>query len=565
MLARRILAGYGFRTARAAHDEVAALTGREVISLELVDPHLYHLDVALAVLDDERDHLAYYPPAFSCGEPPDPGRVLPGRDHRHRARRVRLRPELRQRRAQRVHAGRGGGAARRDRRGRLPAGLGRPQRAGQGRRQRQVLHPGDPNQEEGRPDDDCSGRHRDAYPASCWRARPAGWRTTTTRWRSSWPPGRGAVLTDVDGTEYLDFLAAYSATNFGHGHPALLAAARQQLDRVTLTSRAFHHDQLGVLRRRPGPAGRQGHGAADEHRRRGGGVGDQGGPGLGLPGQGRARRPGQDHRRRTATSTAAPPRSSASPTTRWPTTTSAPTPPASSPCRTATWTRWRAAITDEVVAVLLEPIQGEAGVRIPPPGYLAGVRELTSAAPGAVHRRRDPVRSRSDRAHAGLRARGRRPPTSTCWARRWAGASCRCPPWSPTPTCSACCSPAPTAAPSAATRWPVRSAGRWSTCWPPATTSGGPRLLGPRMRRAAGRDARPRGGRRTQSRGLWAGVDVDPALGTGREVCEALARRRVLAKDTHGSTIRLAPPIVITEAQLDHGLDQLELALADLA
>ena len=67
-----------------------------------------------------------------------------------------------------------------------------------------------------------------------------------------------------------------------------------------------------------------------------------------------------------------------------------------------------------------------------------------------------------------------------------------------------------------------------------------------------------------RSRGLWAGVDIDPALGSGRQVCEALARRRVLAKDTHGSTIRLAPPIVITEAQLDHGLDQLELALTAL-
>jgi N-dimethylarginine dimethylaminohydrolase len=65
VLSSRILAGYGFRTARAAHDEVATLTGREVVSLELVDPHLYHLDVALTVLDDERDHLAFYPPAFS--------------------------------------------------------------------------------------------------------------------------------------------------------------------------------------------------------------------------------------------------------------------------------------------------------------------------------------------------------------------------------------------------------------------------------------------------------------------------------------------------------------------
>ena len=56
--------------------------------------------------------------------------------------------------------------------------------------------------------------------------------------------GEGAVVTAVDGTDYLDFLAAYSATNFGHRHPRLLAAARAKLDRVTLTSRAFHHDQL---------------------------------------------------------------------------------------------------------------------------------------------------------------------------------------------------------------------------------------------------------------------------------------------------------------------------------
>jgi ornithine--oxo-acid transaminase len=68
-----------------------------------------------------------------------------------------------------------------------------------------------------------------------------------------------------------------------------------------------------------------------------------------------------------------------------------------------------------------------------------------------------------------------------------------------------------------------------------------------------------------RSRGLWAGVDIEPRLGTGRDVCEALARRHVLAKDTHGSTIRLAPPLVISEAQLDHGLDQLKLVLRDLS
>ena len=55
----------------------------------------------------------------------------------------------------------------------------------------------------------------------------------------------GAWVTDVDGRRYLDCLAGYSALNFGHRHPALLEAARAQLERVTLTSRAFLHDQFG--------------------------------------------------------------------------------------------------------------------------------------------------------------------------------------------------------------------------------------------------------------------------------------------------------------------------------
>lgn len=58
-----LLAGYGFRTDRLAHDEIADATGLDVVSLELVDPRFYHLDTALAVLDDST--IAYYPPAFS--------------------------------------------------------------------------------------------------------------------------------------------------------------------------------------------------------------------------------------------------------------------------------------------------------------------------------------------------------------------------------------------------------------------------------------------------------------------------------------------------------------------
>ncbi len=65
-------------------------------------------------------------------------------------------------------------------------------------------------------------------------------------------------------------------------------------------------------------------------------------------------------------------------------------------------------------------------------------------------------------------------------------------------------------------------------------------------------------------RGLWAGVDIDPALGTGRQVCEALLARGVLAKDTHGSTIRLAPPLVITADELIWAIAQLRDALGEL-
>jgi ornithine--oxo-acid transaminase len=59
--------------------------------------------------------------------------------------------------------------------------------------------------------------------------------------------GRGSWVTDGDGGRYLDLLSAYSALNFGHRHPRLTAVAHAQLDRLTLTSRAFHNDQLGPL------------------------------------------------------------------------------------------------------------------------------------------------------------------------------------------------------------------------------------------------------------------------------------------------------------------------------
>ena len=70
-------------------------------------------------------------------------------------------------------------------------------------------------------------------------------------------------------------------------------------------------------------------------------------------------------------------------------------------------------------------------------------------------------------------------------------------------------------------------------------------------------------GRVTEVRsiGLWAGVDLDEAHGTGRAVAERLMARGVLLKDTHGQTLRIAPPVVITESDLDLALDALTAEL----
>jgi acetylornithine/succinyldiaminopimelate/putrescine aminotransferase len=65
--------------------------------------------------------------------------------------------------------------------------------------------------------------------------------------------------------------------------------------------------------------------------------------------------------------------------------------------------------------------------------------------------------------------------------------------------------------------------------------------------------------------GLWAGVDIDPALGTGKQLSLRLAERGVLVKDTHGSTLRFAPPLVITAEEIDWAVDRFADTLAAMA
>jgi ornithine--oxo-acid transaminase len=66
-----------------------------------------------------------------------------------------------------------------------------------------------------------------------------------------------------------------------------------------------------------------------------------------------------------------------------------------------------------------------------------------------------------------------------------------------------------------------------------------------------------------RGKGLWAGVDIDPAHGTGKEISLRLAQRGVLVKDTHGSTLRFAPPLVITADEIDWAVSQFDAALTE--
>jgi ornithine--oxo-acid transaminase len=61
---------------------------------------------------------------------------------------------------------------------------------------------------------------------------------------------------------------------------------------------------------------------------------------------------------------------------------------------------------------------------------------------------------------------------------------------------------------------------------------------------------------------LWVGVEVDPAVVSGRAVCDALAREGVLSKDTHGTVLRFAPPLTITRAEIDWGMERIERVFA---
>jgi len=365
--------------------------------------------------------------------------------------------------------------------------------------------------------------------------------------------GEGAWVTDVEGRRYLDLLAAYSAINFGHRHPRLVAAAQRQLERVTLVSRAFEHDQFGpfcaelaamagmemVL---PMNTGAEGVETAIKTARKWGyevkGVPADEAVIIAFDG---------NFHGRTVTivsfSTDPDARDSYGPYT-----------PGFRLVPYGDADALAAAMDDRVVGVLVEPIQGEAGVIVPPSGFLRRVRDLCTEW-GAL--------MIADEIQSGL---GRTGTTFACehdevvpdmyiLGKALGGGII---PISAVVSSSAILGvfkPGqhgstfggnPLACAVAREVIAMLSTGEFQEQSAKLGTHMHDRLSA--LPASVVREVR--------GRGLWAGVEF-VELG-GREVSERLMAAGVLAKDTHGSTIRLAPPLVISQDDLDWAIDQLE-------
>jgi ornithine--oxo-acid transaminase len=367
----------------------------------------------------------------------------------------------------------------------------------------------------------------------------------------------GSWVTDVEGNRYLDMLSAYSALNFGHRHPDLVAAAQRQLNKLTLTSRAIHNDQMGLLC--AGLAELTGLDSAL--------LMNSGAEAVetaikvarkwGYEAKGVAAEraniivaDGNFHGRTISiVSFSSDPeaRDGFGPYT-----------PGFVAVPFGDAAAIEAAIDANTVAILLEPIQGEAGVIIPPAGYLREVARI--ATENNVLFMADEIQSglgRTGRTFAcdheevtpdvyilGKALGGGIMPVSAVVTRRDVMAA-------------------------------IRPGQHGSTFGGNPLAAGIGRAVlellrtGEPQRRAQRLEPVLRGGlsglpgtTAVRCRGLWAAVDLPVDGPTGRDIAGRLLERGVIAKDTHGYTIRFAPPLTISEPDLMWGLDQIRAALA---
>ncbi|RVW05781.1 ornithine--oxo-acid transaminase [Rhodococcus xishaensis] len=371
--------------------------------------------------------------------------------------------------------------------------------------------------------------------------------------------GSGAWVRAIDGVDYLDVLAGYSALNFGHAHPELVATAREQIGRLTLTSRAFQHDRYAafcadvarlcgkdaVLPMNTGAEAVET--ALKLSRKWGYDV-------KGVP-DGRAEIitcAGNFHGRTIGIvgfSTDPDARGGFGPF-----------PPGFPSVEYGSLDALAAAITENTVAVLVEPIQGEAGVLVPPDGYLAGVRRLCDE-----HR----ILLVADEIQSGL---GRTGDTFACehedvvpdiyiLGKALGGGIL----------------PVSAVVADRHVMDVIHPGEHGSTFGgnPLACVVGSAvvRLLetGEYQRRSRELGAYlhellgqlpPDRVAEVRGRGLWAGVELAPGQPSARVICERLLARRVLAKDAHEGTIRIAPPLVISRDDLTWAVERLADALA---
>ncbi|MEH2668813.1 MULTISPECIES: ornithine--oxo-acid transaminase [Bradyrhizobium] len=370
--------------------------------------------------------------------------------------------------------------------------------------------------------------------------------------------GQGVWVWDTDGNRYLDCLSAYSAVSQGHCHPKILAAMIEQARRLTLTSRAFHNDQLAPFYRElaeltgshkvlPMNSGAEAVESAIKSVRKWAyevkGVPDGQaeiivcannfhGRTLGIVGF--STDPGsRDHFGPFAPGFKIIPFGDAA--------------------------ALEQAITPNTAAFLVEPIQGEAGVVIPPPGYFARVRELCTA--HNVMLVLDEIQTGLGRTgkllaeqHEGIEAdvtllgkalSGGFYPVSAVLSNNAVLGTLR--PGQHGSTFGG--NPLACAVARAALRVLIDEGMIENAA------QQGARFL------AGLQDIRANVIREVRGRGLMLAIELHPEAGGARRYCLALQARGILAKDTHEHTIRIAPPLVITADQVDWATERIAATL----
>jgi ornithine--oxo-acid transaminase len=374
----------------------------------------------------------------------------------------------------------------------------------------------------------------------------------------------GVWVWDIEGRRYLDFLAAYSAVNQGHCHPVIQQAMLDQLHRVTLTSRAFRSDQLGLFYEQictlsgfdkflPMNTGAEAVETAIKAARRWAytvkGVADGRAEILAFE---------NNFHGRTTTlisfSSEADYRAGFGPFT-----------PGFHVLPYGDAGAVERALDENganVAAVLVEPIQGEAGIIVPPEGYLRRLREATAR--HNVLLVADEIQSGLGRTgklfayqHEGIR------PDVVIVGKALAGG------FYPV---SGILADDPVMS--------VFKPGQHGSTFggnPLAAAVGRAALrvlveekmiensaaLGPyfleRLRRIQSRHVKE-----VRGKGLWIGIELHREAGGARRFCEALQGEGLLCKETHDHVIRIAPPLVIKREQIDWALERLERVLTTL-